>query len=245
MLKSGDTAPSFALMTDSGATIRSSDLSGKRYVLYFYPKDDTPGCTKEACSFRDNLPAFDRLNVPVFGLSADDDKAHAKFVKKYSLNFPLLSDPDHTLLEAYGAWVEKSMYGRSYFGIQRSTFVIDASGKIEKVWEKVKPEGHAEEVMQYLRGEANDKAPATTPTGKTKPNASKKATSNKKVAGKNVTAKKVIAKKTTVKVKKTVVKKTSSKTTTKKVAVKKIAAKKAVAKSVKKVSKKITKKKNT
>ena len=152
MLQAGDTAPAFSLSSDSGKTVSSASLKGQRYLLYFYPKDDTPGCTKEACAFRDNLPAFEKLGVPVFGLSADDEKSHARFVKKYGLNFPLLSDPGHELLEAYGAWVEKNMYGRKYFGVQRSTFVIDGHGKIEQVWPKVSPEGHAEAVMAYLSG---------------------------------------------------------------------------------------------
>ena len=152
MLRIGDSAPAFSLASDDGHIVSSASLKGQRYVLYFYPKDDTPGCTKEACAFRDNLPAFGKLGVPVFGLSADEEKSHAKFVKKYGLNFPLLSDPDHELLDAYGAWVEKNMYGRKYMGIQRSTFVIAANGKIEQVWEKVSPETHAEEVIAYLRG---------------------------------------------------------------------------------------------
>ena len=150
MLKIGDRAPNFSLASDDGSVVSSAALKGQRYVLYFYPKDDTPGCTKEACAFRDNLPKFSKLDVPVFGLSADDEKKHAKFVQKYALNFPLLSDPDHELLEAYGAWVEKNMYGRKYMGIQRSTFVINAKGKIEQVWEKVSPEKHAEEVLAWL-----------------------------------------------------------------------------------------------
>ena len=150
MLKIGDRAPSFSLASDDGSIVSSAALKGQRYVLYFYPKDDTPGCTKEACAFRDNLPKFSKLGVPVFGLSADDEKKHAKFVQKYALNFPLLSDPDHELLEAYGAWVEKNMYGRKYMGIQRSTFVINAKGKIEQVWEKVSPEKHAAEVLAWL-----------------------------------------------------------------------------------------------
>ena len=126
LLQAGDKAPSFSLAGDSGRTVDSAKLKGKRYLLYFYPKDDTPGCTREACAFRDNLPSFDELDVPVFGVSADEPGKHDRFVRKYSLNFPLLSDPGHALLDAYGVWVEKSMYGRKYFGIQRSSFVIDA-----------------------------------------------------------------------------------------------------------------------
>lgn len=163
MLKAGAAAPSFSLSADGGKNVDSASLKGRRHVIYFYPKDDTPGCTKEACAFRDNLPAFDKLGVPVFGVSADETKAHDKFVHKHGLNFPLLSDPEHRLLDAYGVWVEKSMYGRKYFGIQRSTFVVDAKGKIEKVWEKVSPETHAAEVRDYLKGiePAAAKSPAT------------------------------------------------------------------------------------
>ena len=179
LLQIGAPAPTFSMASDDGLIVSSAALKGQRYVLYFYPKDDTPGCTKEACAFRDNLPKFSKLGVPVFGLSADDEKSHAKFVKKYGLNFPLLSDPDHELLEAYGAWVEKNLYGRKYMGIQRSTFVIAGNGKIEQVWEKVSPESHAEEVMAYLRG---------------KP-AAKKAAPVKKVVAKKAPAKKAAAKK--------------------------------------------------
>jgi len=175
MLKIGDRAPSFSLASDSGKTVDSKSLKGQRYVLYFYPKDDTPGCTKEACAFRDNLPAFEKLGVPVFGVSADSEKAHAKFVAKYGLNFTLLSDPEHVLLEAYGAWVEKSMYGRKYMGIQRCTFVIDGSGKIEQVWEKVSPDSHAGEVMAWLQGKPAAVATATKAATKPAPVAVKAA----------------------------------------------------------------------
>jgi thioredoxin-dependent peroxiredoxin len=152
MLQAGDAVPDFSAESDSAGTISAAALRGQRYVIYFYPKDDTPGCTKEACAFRDNLPHFQGLGVPVFGVSADDAKAHGKFVSKYQLNFPLLIDPEKKLLEAFGVWVEKKNYGRSYFGIQRSTFVVDATGTIEKVWPKVKAEGHAEQVLAYLQG---------------------------------------------------------------------------------------------
>ncbi len=152
MLQVGDVVPDFSLESDSGATVSSAALRGKRYVMYFYPKDDTPGCTKEACSFRDGLPHFQKLDVPVFGVSADDAKAHGKFAKKFQLNFPLLIDPDKTLLGYFGVWSEKSMYGRVYMGVLRATFVVDADGKVEKLWPKVKPEGHADEVLAYLRG---------------------------------------------------------------------------------------------
>ena len=151
MLQVGDLVPDFSVSSDTGGTVSSAALRGKRYVIYFYPKDDTPGCTKEACSFRDGLPHFEKLDVPVFGVSADDGKAHSKFVKKYQLNFPLLIDPDKTLLGHFGVWTEKSMYGRVYMGVLRVTFVVDAQGKVEKVWPKVKPEGHADEVLAHLR----------------------------------------------------------------------------------------------
>jgi len=152
MLKVGDKAPSFTLESENGF-VKSSDLKGKRYVLYFYPADDTPGCTKEACSFRDNLPKFTNAEVPIFGVSPQDVNSKAKFAAKYGLNFPLLADPDHTIAEAFGAWGEKSMYGKTHLGVLRSTFVVGADGKIEHVWEKVKPEDHAEEVLAYLNGQ--------------------------------------------------------------------------------------------
>ena len=197
MLTAGDRAPSFSLTSDNGKTVGSASLKGQRYVLYFYPKDDTPGCTKEACAFRDNLPAFGKLGVPVFGLSADDGKSHAKFVKKYALTFPLLSDPEHSLLEAYGAWVEKNMYGRTYFGVQRSTFVIAADGRIEQVWPKVSVDGHAEAVLAFLHGGAPSQPKAAEkPTAKTAPT---KKTALKKAPAKNATSKTAPVKKTPAK----------------------------------------------
>jgi thioredoxin-dependent peroxiredoxin len=169
MLKIGDKAPTFALETTAG-TVKSSDFKGQRYVLYFYPADDTPGCTKQACSFRDNLLRFNAASVTVLGVSPQDVKSKQKFIDKYDLNFPLLADLNHTLADAYGAWVEKSMYGKKYMGVQRSTFVVDGSGKIEQVWEKAKPEDHATEVLAYLSGEAA--APKAKPNAK-KPAAKK------------------------------------------------------------------------
>ena len=218
MLKIGDSAPDFHLNNEEGHTISNAGLEGQRYVLYFYPKDDTPGCTKEACSFRDNLPAFDKLKVPVFGISADDEKAHGKFVKKYNLNFSLLADPDHSTCDAFGTWVEKSMYGRKYFGIQRATFVIAANGKIEKVWEKVSPEGHAEEVLAYLAGSTAAKA------GKPA-----KAAPVKKAVAKKSPIKKAVAKKAVVK-KAAVKKAPAPKASAKKAVAKKAPAKKATPK---------------
>ncbi len=168
MLKPGDAVPAFSLPASDGRTISAAGLRGQRYVLYFYPKDDTPGCTKEACSFRDNLPAFGGLGVPVFGVSADGEASHRKFVLKYGLNFPLLADPDRKLIEPIGAWVEKSMYGRSYMGIARCTFIVGADGRIERVWEKVSPEGHAAEVLAALGGKAAP-APAAAKPAAAKP----------------------------------------------------------------------------
>ena len=152
MLQIGDQIPEFSLKTDGDKTVSSESLKGTRYVLYFYPKDDTPGCTTQACSFRDNLPTFNATSVSVFGVSADTGAAHDKFVQKFSLNFPLISDPNRVLIEGMGVWVEKSMYGKKYMGIARATFVVDATGKVEKVWGKVTPAGHAEQVLSYLAG---------------------------------------------------------------------------------------------
>jgi peroxiredoxin Q/BCP len=167
MLKVGDRVPEFKLASANGE-VSSKDMKGRRYVLYFYPKDDTPGCTVEACEFRDNLPKFEQVDVPVFGVSADDMKSHEKFAKKHGLNFTLLADPERTLIEPLGLWVEKSMYGKKYMGVQRSTFVVDENGRIAQVWEKVKPEGHAEEVLQWLSGAPSDPAPPAKKPAKKK-----------------------------------------------------------------------------
>jgi len=154
LLQPGQPAPAFALPRDGGGIVRSDELRGQRYLLYFYPKDDTPGCTREACAFRDRLPNFERLGVPVFGVSADTVRAHDRFSLKHRLGFPLLADPEHSLIEAYGVWVEKSLYGRKFFGIQRSSFLVDAEGRVEHAWPKVSPEQHPDEVLAYLAGEA-------------------------------------------------------------------------------------------
>lgn len=152
MLKPGDKAPPFVLPADDGSTIALHDLKGKKVVLYFYPKDDTSGCTKEACGFRDSWRDVQRLGAVVLGVSPDGVTSHAKFKQKYSLPFPLLADERHEVAEAYGVWGEKSMYGRKYMGVLRSTFVIDEQGRIARVFEKVKPEGHAAEVLAALNG---------------------------------------------------------------------------------------------
>jgi len=214
MLTIGAAVPDFHLNNEDGKTISNVGLEGQRFVLYFYPKDDTPGCTKEACGFRDNLPAFNKLDVPVFGISADDEKAHGKFVKKYNLNFSLLADPEHKTCEAFGVWVEKNMYGKKYFGIQRSTFVIGGNGKIDQVWTKVSPEDHAEEVLAYLNNASTKKTVPVKKTAAAKAPIKKvvaKKTATKKLVTKKVAAKKIPAKK--VVVKKAVVKKAPSKKT--------------------------------
>jgi thioredoxin-dependent peroxiredoxin len=151
MVNVGDAAPKFKLMNQNGVEVSSASLKGERYVLYFYPKDDTPGCTKEACAFRDLLPDFSAINVRIFGVSADSVAAHKKFVDKYQLTFELLADPTRELIEALGFWVEKSMYGKKYMGIQRATIVVGSNGKIEHVWPKVSPEKHADEVAKFLK----------------------------------------------------------------------------------------------
>ena len=150
MLQAGDIAPSYVLSGDNGRTLDSRSLQGQRHVLFFYPKDNTPGCTREACAFRDLHGNFEAIGVPVFGVSADIAATHDKFIRKHGLTFPLLSDPDHLMLEAFGVWVEKNLYGRKYMGVQRSTFVINATGAVERVWEKVSPDGHAADVLAYL-----------------------------------------------------------------------------------------------
>lgn len=150
MLKVGDKAPPFSLEADSGPKVALKDLKGKPVVLYFYPKDDTSGCTTEACEFRDNWKAVQARGAVVLGVSPDTVASHEKFKAKYKLPFTLLADPDHAVAEAYGAWGEKSMYGRKYHGILRSTFIIDGAGRISTIFPRVKPRGHAAEVLAAL-----------------------------------------------------------------------------------------------
>jgi len=150
MLKIGDKAPDFKLKSDVGETINLKDYKGKKVILYFYPKDMTSGCTKEACDFRDNIKKFEKKNAVVIGVSADNTASHQKFKDKYDLPFTLLSDETKKMLTDYGVWQEKSMYGRKYMGIARTTFVIDEKGKIEKVFEKVKVDGHIDEILAGL-----------------------------------------------------------------------------------------------
>ena len=149
-LKEGDQAPDFSAPINGGGTISLSVLKGKNVILYFYPKDDTPGCTKQACAFRDDFAAFKKKGAVVLGVSADPVKAHDKFVKKFELPFPLLADEDKKIVEAYGVWGQKSFMGRKYMGIHRVTFLIGPDGNIRKIWPKVKPEEHAAEVLAAL-----------------------------------------------------------------------------------------------
>jgi len=149
-LAEGDDAPDFTLPNSGGGTVSLQALRGKEVVLYFYPKDDTPGCTTEACAFRDAHLQFAGTNAVVLGVSPDTMDSHDRFTTKYSLPFPLLADTDHQVAEAYGAWAEKSMVGRKYMGVDRSTFWIGADGTIKKIWRKVKAKGHAGEVLSVL-----------------------------------------------------------------------------------------------
>jgi peroxiredoxin Q/BCP len=163
-LKVGSTAPAFSLESSQGGRVSLKDLKGEWVVLYFYPKDDTPGCTKEACDFRDASPQVASKAAVVLGVSPDSVASHQKFAGKFSLPFALLADPDHAVAEKYGVWAEKSMYGRKYMGIERSTFVIDPAGKIAAMWRKVRVPGHIDEVLQSLGG--GDQPEKTKPTKK-------------------------------------------------------------------------------
>ncbi len=146
----GQPAPHFSLPASTGKTVDSNDLKGQTFVLYFYPRADTPGCTVEACGFRDAIASYKKLGVPVFGISPDPVKDVTKFAEKFDLNFPLLADADHAVCEAYGVWQEKSMYGKKYWGAARNTFIIAPDGRVSRVFEKVKPEGHDKEVLEFL-----------------------------------------------------------------------------------------------
>ena len=150
LLKEGDLAPDFMVPTDQGHTAALSDFRGKKVVLYFYPKDDTPGCTREACAFRDGIAKIQAQGAVVLGVSADSVESHQKFRDKYNLNFPLLSDENRSIVQDYGVWKEKSMYGRTYMGIERTTFLIDETGRIQRIFPKVSVEIHYDEVLQAL-----------------------------------------------------------------------------------------------
>jgi thioredoxin-dependent peroxiredoxin len=146
----GQRAPAFTLTADDGSKVRLADLRGRPVVLYFYPRDDTPGCTREACAFRDQRDGFTKMGAVVLGVSTDSIESHEKFRDKYRLNFPLLADEQHAVAEKYGAWREKNMYGKKSMGIARSTFLIDATGNVAKVWKQVKVDGHEEQVLAAL-----------------------------------------------------------------------------------------------
>ncbi|TXH35638.1 MAG: thioredoxin-dependent thiol peroxidase [Rhodospirillaceae bacterium] len=150
-LSIGDKAPAFTMKTDGGGKISLSSLKGKNVILYFYPKDDTSGCTAEACGFRDDMPSFGKIDAVVIGVSRDSVESHDKFKKKYDLNFALASDETGKVTEDYGVWVEKSMYGKKYMGIERATFLIDGKGVIRGIWRKVKVNGHVEDVLKAVK----------------------------------------------------------------------------------------------
>jgi peroxiredoxin Q/BCP len=150
MIEAGTRAPEFELAADDGSTVKLSDLRGKQVVLYFYPRDDTPGCTAQACGIRDQWTDFEGVDAVVLGVSPDDEASHRKFKEKYGLPFTLLSDPDHAVAEAYGVWGERSMYGKTYMGINRSTFVIGDDGTVREAMYGVKPDTHAERVLGAL-----------------------------------------------------------------------------------------------
>ena len=151
MIEEGKPAPDFELKSDNGDSIKLSDLRGKQVVLYFYPKDDTPGCTTQACGIRDAYGEFEQAGAVVLGVSPDDEHSHVKFKEKFDLPFTLLADDDHRVSEEYGVWGEKSYLGRTYMGVDRSTFVIDEDGNVKKVMHKVKPDTHADDVLATLR----------------------------------------------------------------------------------------------
>jgi peroxiredoxin Q/BCP len=207
VLKAGDRIPNFDLVTDRGERVSPQALKGARTVLFFYPKDDTPTCTQEACAFRDALPKFTLSGVRVFGISADDEKRHGRFAAKYGLNYPLIADPGRQAIEGFGVWIEKQLYGRKYMGIARTTFAIDASGRIEKVWNQVKATIHAEEVLAWVNGEEFvAQAPAAKrsvvkPGARPAPGqqAAAKKPAVKKAAAKKVVVKKVVARKVAAK----------------------------------------------
>jgi thioredoxin-dependent peroxiredoxin len=150
MLEVGQPAPPFSLLSDTDETLSLDDLKGRPVVVYFYPKDDTPGCTRQACGIRDSWAEFGRIGARVIGVSPQSPKSHRKFKEKYGLPFPLLADTEHTMAEDYGVWVEKKNYGKTYMGIERSTFVIGADGNVKKVMRKVKPATHADDVLAAL-----------------------------------------------------------------------------------------------
>lgn len=150
LIDPGQKAPAFSLKDQDGQSHKLADYAGRPLVLYFYPKDDTSGCTKEACDFRDQLPRFKKSKAAILGVSILDEKSKAKFASKYDLNFPLLADADHAVADKYGAWQQRSMYGRKYMGIARTTYLIDANGKVARRWDKVNVTGHADDVLDAV-----------------------------------------------------------------------------------------------
>lgn len=197
MLAPGAPAPQFALPDQTGTVQNAKSLKGKRYLVYFYPKDSTPGCTVQACGIQSDLSRFNKLGIPVFGVSMDSVASHRKFADKYKLTFPLLADTERSLIEAFGVWVEKSMYGKQYMGISRSSFLVGANGKIEQVWEKVNTKTHAADVLAYLQGGTPTAVAAKKPATAKAP--AKKAPAKKapvkKTAAKKAPAKKTVKKK--------------------------------------------------
>jgi peroxiredoxin Q/BCP len=151
LIEPGKTAPAFSLKEQSGTTHTLSEYAGRPLIIYFYPKDDTPGCTKESCSFQDNLPRFKTSKAAVVGMSILDTESKARFAAKYNLTFPLLADEDHSVAEEYGVWQQKSQYGRDYMGIARTTYLVDAEGKVAKRWDNVKVDGHVEDVLEAVK----------------------------------------------------------------------------------------------
>jgi len=151
LIEPGRKAPTFSLPDQAGKAHSLADYSGQPVVIYFYPKDDTPGCTKESCAFQDNVPKFKKSKAAVLGMSMLDSKSKARFAKKFDLTFPLLADEDHAVMEKYGVWQEKSMYGRKYIGVARTTYLIGADGEVVKRWDGVKVDGHAEEVLEAVQ----------------------------------------------------------------------------------------------
>ncbi|NHQ60597.1 thioredoxin-dependent thiol peroxidase [Chlorobium sp. BLA1] len=151
ILEEGTSAPAISALDQDGKPVTLEEYRGRKVILYFYPKDDTPGCTKEACAFRDNFPNFKALGVEVLGVSVDNEKKHKKFEEKYQLPFRLVADPEKSIVEAYGVWGQKKFMGREYMGTSRVTYLINEEGKIEKVWPKVNPSEHAEELLNYLQ----------------------------------------------------------------------------------------------
>lgn len=194
MLSIGDKAPAFTLPDQNGGLNDAKFLKGRRYLVYFYPKDSTPGCTVQACGLQSDLEQFNGLGIAVFGVSMDSVASHKKFADKYKLEFPLLADTEKSLIEAYGVWVEKSMYGKKYMGILRSSFLVGGNGKIEQVWEKVNTKTHAQDVLAFIAGgktvaKPEAKAPVKKTNGEKQSDLVRKAFAVRKPAAKKAPAK--------------------------------------------------------